>query len=1687
MSHNVPAERLQLIEKIVAAARRVATQRPAGRTRGSRRPRRGERLTPLEESFVRAYYHGVAEEDLAARDPRYLASVALEHLRFGRARRADRPLVRVFSPEAEQEGFASPHTLVHVVTRDMPFLVDSLSIVFSRAGIGIHLIVHPVLAVERGRRDEITAVRLADGDPARPESWQLFEIDRQLDPEAMRRIERRLLATLEDVRLAVTDWPRMLEQARKVAAASEASDARALLEWMADNHFTFLGYRHYRLRRGRSRDTLVPQPASGLGILRAPRSGGPAPAPLPLTGELRRRARAPEPIIITKANAVATVHRGTYLDYVGVKTFGPAGEVTGEHRFLGLWTSSVYNRSPREIPLLERKVAEVVERFGLAPDSHDAKAVVHALETFPRDELFQATIPELVDIVRGTVNLYERALVRLFVRRDAFERFYSCLVYVPRDRYNTDVRGRIEAILRRELRGREIETQVQLSESTLARLHVVVRTDPPARREVDVAEIEREIAAAATTWADRLRAELVQRMDESAALAATQRYARIFPASYRDDVEPREALSDIADLEALEREPKTLRLNLHRPSRQRPERMHLKVVKLGDPVPISDILPMMENFGLRVIAERPYQLAWESPGAASSVPSASASSALSGSASSVLAASASGTQLASPSSAPDNAGASAPGSAWIQDFELEPSAGGRLDRVDFEHIEPLFREGFIAVWCAEVENDGFNRLLLGAGLAAREITVLRAYCRYLLQTGVAFSQAYMERALAANPVIARNLLRLFALQLDPRLSGRVRGRADRLAASIRRSLDAVKSLDEDRILRSYLALVSATLRTNYYQLGADGAPKPYLAFKLDPARIPDLPLPRPKFEIFVYSPRVEAVHLRMAYVARGGIRWSDRREDFRTEILGLMKAQNVKNTVIVPMGAKGGFVVKRPPAAGGAELQREVVACYQTFMRGLLDLTDNLAAGEVVAPPLVVRRDGPDPYLVVAADKGTASFSDIANAISREYGFWLGDAFASGGSAGYDHKRMGITARGAWECVKRHFRELGVDIQRTDFTVVGIGDMSGDVFGNGMLQSRHILLRAAFNHQHIFLDPAPDARLSFAERERLFRLPRSTWDDYDRRRISRGGGVYPRSAKTLQLAREAQSMLGLPGSSATPQEVIRAILRMPVDLLWNGGIGTYVKASTESSLEVGDRANDAVRVNGAELRAKVVGEGGNLGLSQRGRIEYAMRGGRLNTDFIDNSAGVNTSDVEVNIKILLNPEMAAGRLRAADRDRLLASQTAEVAELVLRNNYLQSQALSVIELNAAARLAEYQHLIRLLERSGELSRALEFLPDDEALAERRKAGLGLTRPELAVVLSYSKIWLSHHLLDSDVPEDPYLSHELERYFPPPIRRRFAAAIPHHRLRREIIVTATTNSLVNRMGPAFVLRAQEDTGAEPARIARAYTAAREIFDMRRLWAEIEALDNRIPARLQYAMMYETSRLLRHVTYTLLASQRRPLKIDQAVARLRGGVRELSAHIAGTLAGLPQQRFEAARAQYAAAGVPPGLAERVASLDALNAALDIVEIASGRASGPRLRAAGPRSRATERARAARRSDASVRDVARVYFGVGARIGIDWLRDQIEHLPVDGAWQAVARTELRERVQRVHRRIAEQVFRGPWTGSAPARVGAWAASRAAPLAHWQQTLAEMRAAGAADFATLSVGLESVRKVGE
>jgi glutamate dehydrogenase len=1582
--------------------------------------RAAARLRPAEPGYAAAYYAGVDEEELARRPPGHWAAVAALHRRCGARRRPGEALVRVFNPDARDAGFDSPHTCVLVVTDDMPFLLDSLGMAFEAAAAGVQLIVHPVLAARRAGDGSLRALGPRAGPRAQRESWQFFEIDRQADAAACAAIEQRLRHSLHDVALAVKDWLAMRRRLRTVnatlqrpprgAVRAEFAEARALLDWMDGGQFVFLGYRHYRLQRGRISDVLRADTRSGLGILRAPAMHTAA-APYRLSGAFRALARAPHPLVLTKAASVSTVHRAAYLDYVGVKEFNRAGRVIGEHRFLGLWTSTAYHRSPREVPLLRRKVEQVVAHFGLAPQSHDAKAVVNVLETYPRDELFQASVPELIRTVRAVVNLYERRTVRLLLRDDPFGRFRSYMAYVPRDRYTTDVRRRIEGLVRDACGGVQLESQVQISDSSHARLQMLVRVEPGRARPVDIEALERSIAAATRTWADRLVEALGQRHDAVRARALAQRYAAAFPPSYQDDVVPAAALADIAALERLQSAaPGALMLALRRAAPG--SRLHLRIARNGEAIAISALLPVLENFGLRVLAERPYAI-----------------------------------------------GGLPAGAAWVQDFELEYGGGS----LDVERAGSRFEEALLAVWRGELEDDGFNRLLFAADLSGREIIVLRACCRYLLQAGVPFSRASMERALLAAPRIAALLLRLFRESFDPDLAARGReARRRRLLAQIEARLERVGSADDDRILRGCVAVLRAALRTNYYRSGADGQPPATFALKLDARRIEELPQPRPRFEIYVYSPEVEGVHLRMGPVARGGLRWSDRRDDFRTEVLGLMKAQNVKNTLIVPAGAKGGFVARRlQPGMERDEQQRVGIAAYRRFIGALLDVTDNLERHRLVPPPRVVRLDGDDPYLVVAADKGTASFSDIANGIAVDYGFWLGDAFASGGSAGYDHKALGITARGAWECVRRHFRELGVDADRDSISVAGIGDMSGDVFGNGLLRSPHLKLVAAFNHQHIFLDPAPHPTRSHAERLRLFRLPRSGWNDYDRRLISRGGGVWLRSAKHIELAREAQQLLGITQASVTPVELVRAILRLPVDLLWNGGIGTYVKARGESNADAGDRSNDAVRVNGAELRARVVGEGGNLGLTQRGRIEYAAAGGRINTDFVDNSAGVNTSDFEVNIKILLDAQVRAGRLAPRARNRLLASMADEVCALVLRNNTLQSQAISMLEAGGREALPAHQQTIRALERNGGLDRALEALPDDASLAERAVQGPGLTRPELAVMLAYSKIWLKATLLDSDVPEDPYFAREVERYFPSAVRRqRLRAAIRRHRLRREIVVTSTVNSLVNRMGPGFVPRTQESTGARPEAIARAYTIARELFDARLLWVRIEELDQRVPAALQYRMMARIGALLGHASEALLHARGAELPVESLVRTYRRDVGRLAEQAGALLRGVERERYEAALREYSAARVPPALARRLAACEALEAACELADLARER----RVR---------------------IGQVGAVYYEAGAALWLDGLRSGIDALEVQGPWQSLAQAGLRRGLRAVRLHITASALSRPVAGSAAERVAAWLAARGAEGQRWERTATELRHAGRTDFATLSAALDAVRKL--
>ena len=1550
------------------------------------------------ENFVRTYWERVPAEDLVDRDPVDLAGAALAHLHLGERRPPGTAKVRVYTPVFDDHGWASTHSVVEVVTDDMPFLLDSISMELVRQGCGLHLVVHPVV---------------------NGESFIHVEIDRQPAGDRMEELRAGLVAVLDDVRAAVEDWTAMRSQALRVADdlqehgppgdADDAAEARDFLRFLADDHFVFLGFRDYDLIRDEAGDeALKPRRGSGLGILRDDPAADPS-APSRSFGrvprELRGQSPAASPLILTKAAARATVHRPTPLDYVGVKRYDANGEAVGERRFLGLYTSTMLKAPTADIPVLRRTVEAVMDRAGFAPASHDAKALAEVIESLPRLELLEVTPAELFDTAMGILGLQERQRVRLFARRDRFGRHWSCLVYVPLDRYTQVVRHRITEILLGAFAGTGFEYSAQVGESVLARLHFIVHTEPGAGVTPDLEVVEARIAQATRSWADDLSEALLESHGEERGLALLRRYGNAFPAAYRDDFPARAAVADIARMESLTEG--SIALSLTQPL-ESGGLLRFKLFSAGRPVPLSDVLPLLENMGVRVLDQRPYEVR-----------------------------------------APENGEL-----VWIHDFGLRPpddpgSIGGELEA---EGVKGIFTDAFAATWRGEAENDGFNRLVLGAGLTSREVEVLRAYSKYLRQIGSAFSQTYMERTLAANPHIARLLVELFHARFDPARQPDPEDDASVLTKKLEAAIDAVASLDEDRILRSFLALIQATLRTNWFRR-RDAAGQP-VVFKLDPSQVPDLPLPRPRYEIFVCSPRVEGVHLRGGRVSRGGLRWSDRREDFRTEILGLMKAQMVKNAVIVPVGAKGGFVMKRPPAAGADRdtVAAEVAGCYREFVGGLLDVTDNIVGGEVVHPPAVFAYDGDDPYLVVAADKGTATFSDLANSIAAEYGFWLGDAFASGGSSGYDHKKMGITARGAWESVKRHFRDFGLDADTAPITVVGIGDMSGDVFGNGMLRSRSLKLLAAFDHRHVFLDPNPDPAASAAERERLFRQARSSWADYDPELISAGGGVFPRTAKLIPLSPEVRAALAVDAEALRPADLIKAVLRAPVDLLWNGGIGTYVKASTETHADAGDKANDAVRVDASELRARVVGEGGNLGFTQRARIEFALAGGRINTDAIDNSAGVDCSDHEVNIKILLDTVVDDGELTGLQRNRLLAEMTDEVAAMVLRDNYDQTGALAVARAQAAAMVDVHARYLRKLEHDGGLDRALEFLPSDELLAQRRSAGMGLTAPEFAVLLAYTKLDVSARLLASDVPEDPWLCRELAAYFPAPLRaERFGPAMARHPLRREIVATRITNLLVDRAGTSFIHRLTEETGASVPELARGHAAAWEIFGLGELWSAVESLDNVAPAVVQIEMFLAIRRLAERATRWLVRHAPRPLDIAATVAVNSDGAAQLARSLPSLMSPSDRAVAEHLAAGWIESGAGKDLAVRIAALDALAPALDVVQVAG--------------------------AGGAVDEVAAVYFALGEHLDLDWLRDRIAALPRDDRWQALARSALGDDYAQERARLTADVLRA---GS----LDSWREQHRPAVDRFLAVIDDIRSGPSTpDLATLSVAMREAR----
>ncbi|WP_255565910.1 NAD-glutamate dehydrogenase [Mumia sp. zg.B21] len=1582
----------------------------------------GELSADVAKVLVEAYYQHVPSAEREERSLDALRGAVLSHAELARVREPGETLLRVWEPTVDEDGWDARGRLVlQVVTDDRAFLVDSTIAYLSTAGFGVDWLVHPQLDVVRDEDGELVSARVAGstGEPhATRESWMYFEIDHRGRAEAAEAIAEGVRRVLEDVALVNDDWAPMRSRALEIVAelrsdppagivADESAEAAQLLAWLADDNFTFLGYREYDLEGDVGEERLRTVPTSGLGILRGGRKDTASRSPLPTRS--RARARDKTVLVITKANSRSTVHRNSYLDYIGIKSFDASGEVVGERRFLGLFASSAYTGSITRIPILDRKVEQVISGLGYDADSHAAKEILDLLETYPRDELFQTPVDGLAEIAEALIHLQERRHVQLFVRRDSYDRFLSCLVYLPRDRYTTGARLTIEKMVAARVGGDPmIDYSVWVSESQLARVHLVVRPRPgETLGKVEPAELQTEIAEAVRSWSDAVGEAMEVRFGKAAATAQLADFRGAFPAGYKEDISAASAVDDILSARALLDGDDRVRLTVEPdPAVDDEHALRLRLYT-REPAALTDVLPVFASHGVDIIDERPYRLATPEP-------------------------------------------------VWVYWFRARSRTVANDDGLR------RLTDGFVACWEDRAEVDGFNRLVLAAELEWRQVVVLRAYARYLQQAGTPFSLESLQNVLLAETDVVRQIVALFETRFDPAIDDADRERlTEDVESDLRKRLEAVEGLDADRVLRSYRTLVRATARTSYYQRDADGRPRSYVSFKLAPREIPDLPEPRPAHEIFCYSPRVEGVHLRFGAVARGGLRWSDRRDDFRTEVLGLVKAQMVKNAVIVPVGAKGGFYCKRLPDASDREAwMAEGIASYKTFISSMLDLTDNRVGDRAVPPPDVVRHDGDDTYLVVAADKGTATFSDIANQISADYGYWLGDAFASGGSVGYDHKAMGITARGAWVSVQRHFREMGVDCQREDFTCVGIGDMSGDVFGNGMLLSEHTRLVAAFDHRHIFIDPDPDAARSYVERQRLFAMPRSSWADYDQDLISEGGGVFPRAAKSVPVSPQMRVVLGIEEdvASLSPPELLRAILKAPVDLLWNGGIGTYVKASTESHADVGDKANNTLRVNGNELRCKCVGEGGNLGLTQRGRIEYALTGGRINTDFIDNSAGVDTSDHEVNIKVLLNQAAARGELSSEERDSLLASMTDEVGRLVLRDNYEQNVSLAGSVDAAVSLLHAHASWMTRLERAGYLDRALEYLPNEKQIADRRAQGVGLTAPELAVLLAYTKIVLEAELLSSDIADDPYYRAHLFRYFPTPLQHAYRGDMAEHPLRREIVVTAIVNEMVNRGGVSYFHRLSGETGVSADQLARARSIAAEICGEGALIERVADLDNQVPADVQEQMRGALQALVERMSRWLV-NHRRFDDVEGSVDYFGTTVQHLLRDLPQLLVGREHARWRDRADKLEKAGVATHDAEAFAALGPAYGAIEMADIALSTG-----------------------VDAST--VARVFAELGEQLGLDRLSHRIQALPRDDRWRSMARAALRDDLLGVQGQLVRKVLATTDDALSPHdRVDAWGTSEAVTLKRAEETLEEIWGEDTPDLARLSVGLRVVR----
>ena len=1592
---------------------------------------------PALAAFFASFTRHASPEDLVHFTGSELAALVKHAFERSARRVPGKPLIEIFEPSESDPGFARRETVVLAVNDDIPFLYDSATAEMRAQGVNVSAAFHPIISDTR----DGTGLR-ASGSPSVAESFIVLVLDSIVDDERKASLREGLANVFASVALVVRDWKPMLARLAETIGGlkknpppipdADLTENLAFLGWLADNHFTFLGCRDY-VFRDEGEGKLEARYESGLGVLADPdarviRRGADRSS---LTPELREFLTQPAPIFITKSSARSVVHRRAHMDYIGVKSFDASGKLIGERRFVGLFTSVAYGQLPPDIPLLRRKVAQVLARSGLPPSGHDGKALAHVLNTFPRDELFQISEDELLPTALAIHNLGERPKVRVFLRFDKFDRFVSALVFLPRERYSGVVRGRIHALLAQAFDGRMSAAMPMLDDEWLARIHYIVGRNPGPRPDVDVKAIESDIRVAIRTWEDGF-SEAVRLNHGEFPSALVRRYAHAFPGDYRESIAPNDAVADIGRIEAVlkgEGGGGTIAAHVYGKADDAESQLRLKLFVRGHFVALSDCLPVFENLGLKVIAEQTFAL---SPLAEDGKPD----------------------------------------SVSLHNFLMARADGKPADVV---RLKPLLEDAFHAVWRGEAESDGFNRLAIAAGLPWRDITILRAVAKFLRQAGINLSQPYVEAAFAKNPQIAAMLVELVRTLHDPELFRDATSRkadASRIRDNLQAALADVPSADDDRIIRAAIAVIDAMLRVSYFQPADDGRAKPFLAFKLDSRKLEMLPAPKPLYEIFVYSPEVEGVHLRFGRIARGGLRWSDRPEDFRTEILSLAKAQQVKNSVIVPVGAKGGFYPKRLPHGGTRDqIQAAGISAYKTFVGALLDLTDNIGPdGRVIPPAHVLRHDGDDPYLVVAADKGTATFSDIANGLAEERGFWLGDAFASGGSRGYDHKKMAITARGAWEAVKRHFREMGRDTQTSSFTVIGVGDMSGDVFGNAMLQSRELKLVAAFDHRHIFIDPEPDPHASWDERKRLFDLPRSSWADYNASLISKGGGIFPRTAKEIPLGEEMKELTSLLKDKATPQEIIRALLTAHVDLLFFGGIGTFIKSSTQTHPDAGDRTNDALRVNGRDIRARVVGEGANLGVTQLGRVEYARaggpdrKGGRINTDAIDNSAGVDTSDHEVNIKILMSGPLRRGQLKGPERDSMLAFMTEDVAALVLKDNYDQTLAMSVAQHTASEDLDAATRFMRELERRGRLDRAVESLPDDDELKALARTSQGLTRPELAVLLAYAKLDLLADLVESDLVNHTYFDRLLISYFPKLAIENFGAEVEHHRLAREIVATQLANRLVNLAGPLFVHRMRELSNAPQWCIARAFALADDIFGLQDLAARIAALDLKVPAETQIAMTSDIAALLRRLGLWFIVQLPASAAIGETVKVYRAGFEAMRGRFSTFVSPLEATSTEARIAELTSAGVPRDVAEDVAVLPLLGAAPEIVLLSE-----------------TEKV--------PVDFAAHSFFAMGSLIGLDRLRALAGKIASADHWDRLALRRIVDDLYMAQRLLTAEALQRmhPEAGArdGAAAVRSWAKLRQDDVDQVSNFLTELERTGDPSIAKLSLANSQIQKV--